>query len=358
MQGDGTYASHAEANFTFEMKISQACQYNVVTMSNTDYVSDFAYTIPIAQGSAPLTQIPSTSTASSSVSLTDSGGTVNNNCRLDTTLEGYLDATQEWVRIDSSTISSTFDFLDLSTLDEANRVVNVQTTNRSKYNNPLVYNLRWKTIDRLSHQEGGTQYQEFTVTLDYACYQDVVVVDNDMDNDVSRITIDEASAVTLDSSYATNSGCDWTAALWIFDPSLEEFVPEASHDDGPLFAIDSATAIVTILVDTLNSLGGGVIVGSHASFVEYSVAMKVVYTSTWSTIETTDYFDVTFRSRCWGNTITTTSSNAEHYTYNIDSTGDYVDPVFTAAQTHATCARTCTFEVWDVETEMWRAYNY
>ena len=66
---------------------------------------------------------------------------------------------------------------------------------------------------------------------------------------------------------------------------------------------------------------------------------------------------MTFHSRCWGNTITTTTSNAEYYAYNIDSSGDYVDPVFTAAETHASCHRTCTFEVWDEETETWRLFS-
>ena len=159
----------------------------------------------------------------------------------------------------------------------------------------------------------------------------MVVLDNSMDNDADRITVDEASAVTLDSSYATNSGCDWTAALFLYDGSVEDYVAEATHADGPLFSLDSATGIVTILVDTLDTLGGGVIVGSQSSFVEYSVQARVVYTSTWSTVESIDDFDVTFRSRCWANTITTTSANAELYTYNIDSSGDYVDPVFTAA---------------------------
>ena len=137
------------------------------------------------------------------------------------------------MRIDASTIASTFDFLDLATLDEASRVVRVQTTNRVKYNSPVVYNLRWKTTDTLSHQEGGTVYQPFTVTLDYACYQDQVATDNDMDNDADRIVVDEAAAVTLDSAYATNSGCDWTAALFLYSDSVEEYVAESTHADGP-----------------------------------------------------------------------------------------------------------------------------
>ena len=110
-----------------------------------------------------MTTIPSTSSCTSSVVLTPSGS-----CVLTTTLEGYLETTKAWVRIDASTIASTFDFLDLATLNEAGRVVQVQTTNRAKYNSPTVYNLRWKTTDALSHQEGGTVYQPFTVTLDYA----------------------------------------------------------------------------------------------------------------------------------------------------------------------------------------------
>ena len=79
-----------------------------------------------------------------------------------------------------------------------------------------------------------------------------------MDNDADRITVDEAAAVTLDSSYATNSGCDWTAALFLYDDSVEEYVPEATHADGPLFAIDTSTAVVTLLVDTQGTTGSGI----------------------------------------------------------------------------------------------------
>ena len=267
VQGDGTYASHAEANFTFEMTISQACQTNVVTCASTDYVADFSYEIPIAQASAAATPVPSTSTCSSSVVLSPSG-----DCVLDTTLEGWLEATKEWVQVASGTITSDFDFLVVGTLDEANRVVEVQTTDRTTYNNPSSWAFRWKTDDRLSHADGGTVYQTFNITLNYECYDDVVAIDNTMDNDGDRITIDEATAVTLASSYlGTNSGCDWTAALFLYDESLEEYVAFGSHADGPLFAIDTATSIVTVLVDTLDTLSGGVIVGSQSSFVEYSV---------------------------------------------------------------------------------------
>ena len=46
-------------------------------------------------------------------------------------------------------------------------------------------------------------------------------------------------------------------------------------------------------------------------------------------------------------------------TIDVDSISatDYVDPIFSATETHADCPRTCTFEVWDEDFLVWRSYD-
>ena len=98
------------------------------------------------------------------------------------------------------------------------------------------------------------------MTLGYACYTDTIVLTTAADADTDRTVIDKASAVTIDSAYKplsdltvpTNSGCAWSAALFIYDDGLEDYVAEASHADGPLLSIDSATGVVTA---QMNSAG-------------------------------------------------------------------------------------------------------
>ena len=213
--------------------------------------------------------------------------------------------------------------------------------------------MRWKTIDPLSGMEGGTVYQEFLITVEYACYNDVIALDNAADNDANRVVVDGATATVISGSYdSSNSGCDWTAALEVYDDTLEEW--SSTNPEANIMTIDAATGDITSMVDT----AGGT-VGSQASFVEYSIRARVVYESTWSGNKSYDEFDVTFRNACYGNTITTTSTNDLLQTYNVDSSlaSDKVDPVFTAAQTHANCPRTCTFEVWDEDFLVWRSYD-
>ena len=199
----------------------------------------------------------------------------------------------------------------------------------------------------------GTVYQEFVITVQYECYNDVIVLDNSADNDSDRIVVDGAGAVTIDSSYdSSNSGCDWTAALEVYDSSIEDW--SSTNPEAAILSIDTSTAILTADVDTDTGL-----VGSQSSFVEYSIQARVVYTSTWSGTESYDEFDVTFRDACYGNSITTTSTNDLLQTYNVDSTSgtDYVDPIFTATETHSTCPRTCTFELFDEDYQIWRSYD-
>ena len=100
----------------------------------------------------------------------------------------------------------------------------MQTNDRTTYNNPSEYSMRWKTTDELSGMDTGTVYQEFVITVQYECYNDVIVLDNSADNDSDRIVVDGAGAVTIDGSYdSSNSGCDWTAALEVYDSSIEDW---------------------------------------------------------------------------------------------------------------------------------------
>ena len=203
--------------------------------------------------------------------------------------------------MDASYISSTLDFIN--TFTAASRALTVQTTDRTTYNNPSEYSMRWKTTDELSGMDTGTVYQEFVITVQYECYNDVIVLDNSADNDSDRIVVDGAGAVTIDSSYdSSNSGCDWTAALEVYDSSIEDW--SSTNPEAAILSIDTSTAILTADVDTDTGL-----VGSQSSFVEYSIQARVVYTSTWSGTESYDEFDVTFRDACYGNSITTTSTN-------------------------------------------------
>ena len=77
------------------------------------------------------------------------------------------------------------------------------TDDRSTYNNPTDFQMRWKTVDPLSILDEGTVYQEFTITLLYLCYNDVITLDNAADSDSDRTVIDGAPAVTIDSAFAS-----------------------------------------------------------------------------------------------------------------------------------------------------------
>ena len=109
--------------------------------------------------------------------------------------------------------------------------------------------------------------------------------------------------MTIDSSYdSSNSDCDWSAALEVYDSSIEDW--SSTNPEANILSIDAATGILTANVDTATGL-----VGSQSSFVEYSIQARVVYTSFWSGTASYDEFDVTFRDACYGNSITTTSTN-------------------------------------------------
>ena len=58
------------------------------------------------------------------------------------------------------------------------------------------------------------------------------------------------------------------------------------------------------------------------------VKVRVQYTSDQSGNVYNDDYDVTFRSACWGNTFTKTSTDAVFYTYDIDSDSDSIAPIF------------------------------
>ena len=118
--------------------------------------------------------------------------------------------------------------------------------------------MRWKTTDPLSGMEAGTVYQEFKITVQYACYDDVIILDNSADNasgTPGRVVIDGASATTIPGAYdASNSGCDWTAALEVYDNSLEEW--SSTNPEAAIMSIDSATGVITSMVDTAGGTVG------------------------------------------------------------------------------------------------------
>ena len=97
--------------------------------------------------------------------------------------------------------------------------------------------------------ELGTVYQNFTVTINYECYDASVTLNNNADNDSDRTVIDGAAAVTIASAAANAndyngsnlngiSVCKWQAALFIYDDTLEEYVALANHEDNALLSID------------------------------------------------------------------------------------------------------------------------
>ena len=74
-------------------------------------------------------------------------------------------------------------------------------------------------------------------------------MNNDADDDPNRTVVDGASAVTVDSAYdSSNSGCDYTAAIEIYDDDLEEW--NTSSDDLNLITFDTSTGSFTVAVDT------------------------------------------------------------------------------------------------------------
>jgi hypothetical protein len=287
--------------------------------------------------------VPTTSTCTTSLDDSD------NTCALTTTLEHYDETTKLWNNVSVAYISTTLDFID--SLTASTRSLDVLTQDRSTYNDPTDFYMRWKTTDPLSSMDLGTVYQEFTITLDYYCNDDTVVLNNDADDDTDRTVVDGASAVTIDSAYdGSNSGCDYTAAFEIWDDDLEEW--SSSQADVSLVTFDTSTGSFTVAVDT----AGGTF-GSQSSFTSYTVQARVSYTSTWSNNVSYDEFDLTFVSSCYTNTITATSPTAAITTNDV-GTSETVTIPFTAAETHSTCPRTCTFEVWDEDYEIWRTYDY
>jgi hypothetical protein len=112
------------------------------------------------------------------------------------------------VDIVQGAIPSWASFIDNGTLNPATRVLKVQTTAAvTTFNNPVTHTFRWKTTDALSHKELGTVYQNFTVTLNYACYDATITLNNNADNDSDRIVIDGAAAVTI--ATAAPNANDW-----------------------------------------------------------------------------------------------------------------------------------------------------
>jgi hypothetical protein len=120
--------------------------------------------------------------------------------------------------------------------------------------------LRWKTYDALSHETGGIVYQEFNVTMNYACDDATVALNSNADDDASRTVINMASAVTIDSAavnandYAGSdtrgiSVCKWTAALEIWDGSdvngHRNWEPIGTSAESGNLAIAADTGIVT-----------------------------------------------------------------------------------------------------------------
>ena len=115
--------------------------------------------------------------------------------------------------------------------------------------------MRWKTTDPLSGMEAGTVYQEFKITVQYECYNDVIILDNSADNASDRVVIDGASATTIPGAYdASNSGCDWTAALEVYDNSLEEW--SSTNPEANIMSIASSTGVITSMVDTASGTVG------------------------------------------------------------------------------------------------------
>ena len=240
--------------------------------------------------------------------------------------------------------------------------------------------MRWKTTDPLSGMDDGTVYQEFTITLEYACYDTTVVLDNSADDDSDRTVIDGASAVTIDSAFDTsndsngnpvNNACDYDAIFQIWDDDIEEWTLD-HHDrflvdltcadtdgaatdangngcsvyrtnkgesptvcgandvtSGSVFTAatmccwcgggdktNGGANTIGQLTAEVDTLGG--IYGTQSTFVEYTVRGRVVYTSSWSLNESYDEFDVTFKSGCYSNTLTSDADNGI-FVNNIDA---------------------------------------
>ena len=133
---------------------------------------------------------------------------------------------------------------------------------------------------------GVTVYQTFDVTINYICYDDEIVLNNAAADSGQLQAVDGIAAQAIPSSYVSNTAsCPWTAALYVYNDSTFAYVAAASHPDAALFAIDTATGIVTVGVDSANVLGGGVVVGSQgATFISFTLNFRVEYTSTSSTV--------------------------------------------------------------------------
>ena len=85
---------------------------------------------------------------------------------------------------------------------------------------------------------------------------------------------------------------------------------------------NTGTGSFTAAVDQANG-----VVGSQSSFVEYSVKVRVTYTSDWSGNVAYDEFDLTFKSSCWGNTLTQslTDGGIPKLVYDLDDSAGSVD---------------------------------
>ena len=64
--------------------------------------------------------------------------------------------------------------------------------------------LRWKTTDPYSHADLGTVYQIFNITINYACYDASVTLNNNADNDADRTaTVTDGAAAVVISGAST-----------------------------------------------------------------------------------------------------------------------------------------------------------
>ena len=124
--------------------------------------------LPVNNGAATPTCVSSEDT------LTPSGS-----CVLTEALEIFDATSNDWEMyngIDPS--KSDWPFVDFASFDNTFGVrgLSINTNDRDSYNEPTTFNFRWKISDALSTQSGGTIYQTFDVTINYICYNDVMVL--------------------------------------------------------------------------------------------------------------------------------------------------------------------------------------
>lgn len=112
--------------------------------------------------------------------------------------------------------------------------------------------------------DGGIVYQEFNVTMNYACDDVTVALNSNADDDSDRTVINKASAVTIASAAVSAndydgtdtrgiSVCKWQAALEIWDGSdvngHRNWEPIATSAENGNLAIDADTGIVTAAIN-------------------------------------------------------------------------------------------------------------